>query len=747
MIRSLLSGMAAVLLLVGCEASDLSIPRSAGDTAANSTQLRAAIDEYTRALQADPQNPELLTRYYAAVERAEAAYLDQARRFYDTNRLSEAEAILSRGLVTVPESVTLRNELQRVSDAKKARSAYRDARVAANLGRTERAIRMTEDALALDPEYGPALNLLRELDDRALTEGAVDPIRLDTGALVTINFQDASFKEAVLSLGRAYGVNMVFDSDLSDRDVSVFAEEVTFQQAFELLLKANRAFYRRVGSNTVIIANDIPAKRNEYSDYLVRTFFVNSGSAETIANTLTTTLGLNSVAVDPAQNTITVRATADEMRLADRLIGVNDRRPAEVVLEVEVLEINRTKSEKLGIDFGSQLSITPGALLVGDVLQLDALNAAFTGSALTLPAATLRFFKQDVDARTLASPRIRAINREAAVFHVGDEVPLRATEIVDSNGQTRTTFERRDIGIKLEVTPVVQLNAAVEVTMNLEVSSLGQNLGTAEEAAYVIGTRTVQTRMLLEDGETAVIGGLIRDEERDTVVLPSGQRTTGLGQLFRSRDGQNTRTDIILTLQPRVVRTAEVPSVSESEFYSGTGNRVSVVNPNDFLAGPAGNAPTIEIDLSNAAPARRPTPATLTQPASGGSSLIPAGSGPTLAFARNSYVAEVGQTLDLDLTAANLPGSASGEIVIRYNPDLITVNDATSPIGLQTSVDASQGQISIMLSSDASGSTAQSIASLNITAKRAGLANLVLSNTSGGLPTGSTLRSTRIVVR
>ena len=110
-------------------------------------------------------------------------------------------------------------------------------------------------------------------------------------------------------------------------------------------------------------------------------------------------------------------------------------------------------------------------------------------------------------------------------------------------------------------------------------------------------------------------------------------------------------------------------------------------------------------------------------------------------------MAEVGQTLDLDLTAANLPGSASGEIVIRYNPDLITVNDATSPIGLQTSVDASQGQISIMLSSDASGSTAQSIASLNITAKRAGLANLVLSNTSGGLPTGSTLRSTRIVVR
>ena len=739
---------AALFLIAAC-AEDLRIPRSAGDQLVDTNNFRSALEQYEAALRKDPDNPELREGYYSAYEQAENYYVARARSLMSADRLPEAEAELSRGAILLRDSKIIRNALERVADAKRARSIYRDALVASRLGRNSRAEDLVEKSLGYDPEFQPAVRLLQTIYETKAGEQEIEPIRLQSGAPVTISFQNASFKEAALALGRAYGVNMIFDADLQDREISVYADRVLFSQAFELLLKSNRSFYRRLGNNTVIIAGDNPGKRAEYQDYLVRTFFIRSGKAQTIANTLSNTLGLQGISVDEEENTVTVRDTREKILLADRVVNVGDRYPAEVVMEVEVLEVNRTKSEQLGLDFGSQITVTPPNLQVSQFFPVSDTRDA---SALALPAATLRFFKQDVDAKTLASPRIRSVNGKNAVFHVGDEVPLRSSEIVETTGQTRTTFERRDVGIRLDVTPEVRLNSSVAMDLKLEISSLGQNLGTADEPAFVIGTRKVTTRMQLEDGETAIIGGLIRDEERDTIVsIPGLGRIPTIGNLFRNRDGQGTRTDIILTLTPRVVRPRDIPSLAETEFYSGTGSRVTTSNPNDFLQGPVDDqTPTIRLDISGTPTAARRAPSAPAPAADN----TPSGddSQPALSFDRDSYVSQSGSVFSVGLTAAGFQDDATGQAVIRFKPELAMVNGITSPINLPTRVDNDNGQIIIELTPSVAGLSVREIVRIEFQARQTGLSYLIFGNAVGasgarGLPANTSLRNARIVVR
>ncbi len=739
--------LVALLGLVACEES-LRPERSAGLRFADQNQWSASINQYRSQLARNPDDAEALQGYYAAVEGAEEFFILRARRLANQNDLSGAEGMISQGLVIIPESNLLREELEIIREKKAARGIYRDAELAARMGRHKRAMELVEQSLAKDADYRPAISLLETLFAVRGAEATVKPIRLQTGAPVSLNFSNADFKEAALALGRAYGVNMIFDPDLPTRAISIYADNVDFPQAFQLLLKSNGAFYRRLGENTVIIARDTPDKRAEYEDYVVRTFFVQSGNAQTIADTLMLTLGLRTVSVNEADNSITVRDTAPRILLADRLINSNDSEPAEVLLEVEVLEVNRTKSERLGLDFGSEITIRPETLPGSDVFPLD---DAYATAAVTLPAATFRYFKQDVDARTLASPRIRAIDGREAVFHVGDQVPLRATEIIDSDGQVRNTFEYRDIGIKLNAVPEVRLDSSVMVNLRLEVSTLGQNLGTTEDPAFSIGTRRVETRMTLEDGETAIIGGLIRDEERDTVQkVPGLGNIPGVGKLFRSRDGSGTRTDILLTLTPRMIRGRSMPSLAESQFFSGTGTQVTTEAPLDFLAGPTrGNAPTIRLDLSGqAAPASQRIPA----PTEGGPAPLPSDAEPVLGFQRNQYQSGVGESFTVAITAADFPANAQGTAIIRFRPDIVLADQVASNLNLPSRIDNERGLVELQITPQVAGQSTREIATITFTAQQAGLSYLIFGNAVGaqgarGLPDNVELQNSRIVVR
>lgn len=754
--RQLALAFALLFAFASCGPSDLTLQPSRGNELADNDDWKASIDYYREALKTDPDNTELRAGFFSVSERAVQFHLESARKFSDKGDLGAAEGVISRGLRLLPDSNLLREELRRLNDLRKARVLFRDAKVSANLGRRERAFGFLERSLELDPSHSPSLKLYQELIAADFSEKPLEPIRLQTGAPVSINFKNASFKEASLALGKAYGVNMIFDADLEDRPVSIFAENVSFEQGLTLLLKSNRAFFRRLGKNSIVIAGDLPEKRGEYSDYVVRTFYLRSARAQEMADMLTRTLGIQNVSANEEQNALTIRETPSRLQLVSQLLASNDRATAEVIMEVEILEVNRTKSEQLGLDFGSQISITPPGLEVGQVIPLSGFGNTLETSILTLPAVTFRYFKQDVDGTTLAAPRIRTINKKEAIIHVGDRVPLRSATIQDSTGQTRTTFEYRDVGIKLNVTPEVKLNGAVAVDMALEVSTLGQNLGTTDEPAFAIGTRNVSTEMILADGETAVIGGLIRDQDRDTV-----QRVPGLGdipiigKIFRQRDGQNDRTDILLTLTPRLVRGLDLPSVAESEFYSGTGNQVTDENPYEFLAATNGDdLPTIRLDLSGSS--LQPSSAALrsgiaapspsvTNPASGASA-------PVLGFVRSSYVVKAGEKVDVSVTAAGFPSDISGSLIVRYRRDLVRPVEVATSANIPYKIEHETGQILMELTPRASGAQSREIAKIQFEGLKKGLSYLIFANSIGdagreGLPKNTELRTSRIAVQ
>ncbi|UWQ00200.1 hypothetical protein [Aliiroseovarius crassostreae] len=678
-----------------------------------------------------PDQSEHRTALLSAIQGAEDHYLKSGRAVLAEGDLGSAEGLFSKGLLVVPESQLLRAALEDIKDRRRSQALMAQGRSSLKLGRTERAISQLEEALQVDPNNREALQLLNRAYGSNPIHTAPKPIRLKSSAPATVNFRDADMKDAFLALGKNYGLNIIFDAGLDDQRLSLYAERVSFDQAFRLMLKASGTHFRPMGDNAVLIFKDSPEARAANSDYHVRTFFLETAPAEQIRGLVERVLDVSNVSANTDNNSITLRATREKLALADRLIRANDRRLAEVSMEVEILEVNRTKSENLGVDYGSQITVSPPKLTLSQIRDGSA-ESELASSVVTLPAASIKFFKQDVDARTLASPRIRTVSQKPATIHIGDRVPLRAATVLDPNGQTRTSFEYRDIGIKLEVTPKVLLDNTVDVALNLEVSSLGQNLGTAEESAFSIGTRNVSTNMVLNDNETAIMGGLIRDEERATVKrVPGLGEIPIIGKLFQVRDGQGTRTDILLTLTPRIVKGWDIPSPADTEFYSGTGSRVSSENEFKFLSSGAPGGAVIRLDMdgkSGAKPATLspviatpPKPTLGTAPAAG---AAPSATPPKIGFSNSIYEIPSDGEVTVDVQATGLPAGTNATFRIRFNRNIVLVKSGTAAngSGAQVTYDNDAGIVTIAGVRTGSGALAQ----LTLSGRKPGLSYFLI---------------------
>jgi general secretion pathway protein D len=217
--------------------------------------------------------------------------------------------------------------------------------------------------------------------------------------------------------------------------------------------------------------------------------------------------------------------------------------------------------------------------------------------------------QQEIDGRVLAKSSIRTVDGRPAKIHIGDRVPLRSSTVQDVTGQSRTMCEYRDIGIKLEVLPKYYMDDTVSVELTMEVSSLGANLGSIAEPAFAIGTRNINTTMLLREGETAMLGGLIRDDERSIMNKVPGLSELGvIGKLFANNDSSHERTDVLLTITPKIIRDQALPRPGGSSFSAG-GNGGGVTDASyDFLKqAPAAKEPPrfkikpMNADNSNAA--------------------------------------------------------------------------------------------------------------------------------------------------
>ena len=572
----------------------LSACASKADKLMEAGRWEEAAAAYQEALKDDSFNPALQAKLTTARARVAAIHAERGRAMLKERNTAGAIEALKLSLFfdpTNPDYHAMFAEALRYKEAEDNLSAGQKFLKA---GRLEEAAESFEQALARDPDLKAAQDGLIQVAERQragrnliFTKAAQQPI--------TLRFQNARTKEVFESLARAGGINFMFDKDLKDDPVTVFLKDSTFEEALNLIMTTQNLFMRRVGPDTMLIIPKTKQKLDQYQDLIIRTFYVSNGKAKDLVNLLRTMLESKRVYVNEEMNAIVIRDTPDKVRLAERIINANDRKPGEVLFEIEVLEVDKTKSDKFGVNLAKQAGAAvvppgqqsptsfPGANpVLFNWEQLRSLNP--TSYLFLLPTSVLLdFLRSQSDAKTLANPKIRVVNNKQAKINIGDKVPilLSTTNTIPGTQpgtiptqSTITSIEFKDVGVKLTVEPTIHLNSQVTLKLQLEVTRLGDQV-TLQQSPLVqqfkFGTRTAETVLTLKDGESVVIGGLLQDEDRTTVSkVPGFGDIPVLGWLFKSTTRDVVRTDVILTITPRIVRGLEMPGADEQSFWSGT---------------------------------------------------------------------------------------------------------------------------------------------------------------------------------
>src|SRR4030065_203581 len=437
-------------------------------------------------------------------------------------------------------------------------------------------------SVSLNPKNQAAKDALDKLNEVRTKLDGVE-LSLKSVKPITLKFRDTSIKEVFEIISKLSGINFVFDEDVKEQKIAIFLQDATFAQTMELLLLTNRLFAKSVTENTVIIIPKSPAKAKQYQDLVIHTFYLSHIEAKKAVNLLRAMLQLKQVHVNEELNALIVRDEPERIRLAQKVIEANDIPEAEVMMEVEIIEVSRDKLSELGLNLST--SSMAAGIYSGDPSAADKnftssmtygdLKSLSTGANLLfspIPQAVFNFKKTQGGVKTLANPKIRVINKGKAKILIGDRVPI-ITSTAITGGATQTNVQYQDVGVKLNVEPNIHMEQDVTMKLSLEVSTIGAPLtdpNTKLVMSYKIGTRSAETVLNLRDGETQVIGGLIRDDERNSKVsIPLLGDIPILGRLFSTQSDQKTKTDILLAITPHVLRGLEVPSEDVTTIWSG----------------------------------------------------------------------------------------------------------------------------------------------------------------------------------
>jgi general secretion pathway protein D len=604
-------------LLAGC--ADTRI-RSQADEAMARGDYESALRSYQDGLQRYPDSTPLRSGWLRSRQEVLGNLLAEHQKRRDANDLEGARAALTRAISLDPESPRLRALQGELAVLERQGSALALAQEQVQAQRPDLAMHSITQALKDNPRHAALLNLRRQIEAglRAQEQQATREV-LSQSKPISLDFRDASLRTVLDLVSRHSGVNYVVDRDVrSELRVTLLLQDSGVEEALDLLLSTNQLAKKVVDARTIVIYPNTPEKAKEYQEQVVRVFYLNSGEARSAAAFLRAMLRVSEPFVEERTNMLALRDSAENIRLAERLIGLYDAGEPEVLLELEVLEVNTRRLSELGVKLPDSISLTALPPAGQSGLTLD--NIAGLGRsriALGIGGVLINLKREAGDFSTLANPRIRVKNREKAKVLVGDKVPVIST-VTGQTGFVSDSITYLDVGLKLEVEPAIYADDEVGIKVALEVSSLGTAVRTAAGAlAYQIGTRNASTWLRLRDGETQLLAGLIsRDERTSANRVPGAGDLPVLGRLFSSTVDNAQRTELVLAVTPRVLRNVQKPTASESEVWIGTEARPGLRSPRGAKLAPktAAAGDTISADTKRLSPAK-PLTSTPTAPA------------------------------------------------------------------------------------------------------------------------------------
>jgi len=620
--RQALRMLAVVALVATVAACATGRAFTRGQEAARAGDWESAVGFYRQALQVDPDRPD----YKIALERAMLAaaqmFIARARAFEAADQPEDAVRAYRKALEYEPSN---RPVAQRAAEL-------------------DRMIRDRLEAAAPRPE----IEKLREQARRQSVEPILNPSSRDP---LSIRFTNAGIRDVLNFIGNATGINVTYDRDFQDRSITLTLEGVTLEQALRQIMIANQLFYKVLDERTIIVAADTTQKRTQYEEQVIRTFFISHADATEISQLLTGIVRVAGVAIQPTivanktTNTITVRATASVVEIVERMIAANDKPRAEVIVDVQILEVNRERAKQYGLNLADyQVSgifspeSTPGDAPFN-------LNTVSTGIStadfyLSVPAAVMKFLESDSSTKALAKPQLRGVEGQKLTLNLGEDVPVPSTTFTPIAGggvatQPLTSFAYRTVGVIVEMTPRVTYEGEIILELSVESSARGQDTNIAGQNLPSFLSRKVVTKLRLRDGESNLLAGLLREDERRSLRgFPGILRLPIVKQLFSANDESIRQSDIVMLLTPRIIRTHELTATDLSPIYVGTQSNMTLGGPPPLISvgGAEPRADAAEPGAATAPPPRdlpRTTGTPVTTPGGVGvTPKLPPGSSP-----------------------------------------------------------------------------------------------------------------------
>lgn len=589
-------------------------------------KFEEAMYSYADSFKNDPTVNESRIRFLKTRQKAADQRYRQGMEFVAKGNHVDALTELQAAQGIDPTQDRFRQQIELSTRFKQAQQAYQEGVEFEKGNKLKDAHRQYLRASELFPknsDYQAALERIMQLRKSKL-EGY--ELRLKSSKPITLKFKDAKMKDVFNILTQLSGINFVFDEGIKESPISILLENATFQQALDLLVNMNKLSTKNLNESTVLVYLNTPDKSKQYDDLMMRTFHLNYMDAKKAINLIRTMVQVRKAYVNEDSNSIVVRDTEDIIGVVEKILDANDMPEAEVILDVEVMEVSDTNKENLGLLLsnynvqlgafspeGTQLSTSlAGAATAASTTttpaSVSSLVKAFSmkgfGGYVTVPNATYNLEKTLANGEVLSNPKIRVKNKEKAKFNVGTRVPITTTTL--SNGSTAVNVQYVDVGVKVNAEPTIQLNNEISIKLNLEVSSIltKETLSDKSTSVVTIGTRNIETVLSLKDNETSVIGGLIqRTDSSSKTKLFLLSDIPLIGPLFTNTNSSKDKTELMLAITPRLVRGVPVPLPGLSSFVSGKEDHPSLVKPLSAFD----TEPSFDSDAQTKEPTKKPT--------------------------------------------------------------------------------------------------------------------------------------------
>ncbi|WP_257303228.1 secretin N-terminal domain-containing protein [Geothrix campi] len=624
--------------------------------------------------------------------------LHKANQAYDEGRYDDAVASYREVLRRDPSNTKARIGIKRASQ-RAAEGHLALARQAEQRGMSDTVLTEVRKALVLDPDNQIAQDWLLRLEqkvaqDRAEADAAddieamkakadtVNAVQLNPRSLegMDLNFsRRTSLREIFATLSRASGVNIIAHSSFQDQTISIDLRGLPFQRVLDTLMLQNDLFYKVIDKNTIMVFKATPQNRDLYENQLLKTYYLSNADPTELRSTLTTLNPQLRVFTDKRINAIIVKAKPLELAVVDQVIRSLDKAKAEVMVYMELMEVTENSLEQVGLLPVINASDTSGTFRMGatTVNNTSGLN---TNSGFTkihtadirvlFPNLALDFLKGNGDARLVASPNVRVLSGETGEVNIGEKISTTQSQLsLPTTGTTgtasassllggvgQTSFSYEDVGVKIKVEPRVHHNGEITLKINSLVTTLksGSTPGRPD-----LGKREIITSARLRDGETAIFGGLLKDEEQKSLQGIWGLADIPLiGRLTGNTRNSKAKTDVILTIRAVLVRKPVLTELDLAAF-----NPDDAASQSGQFVPKASKTPTPGSVPTNgpAAPGQKPGPAQsapATPPATAPATPAPIGPVPSDAI----------QEKKSEGPAGDQPPATASDLVIFMTP-------------------------------------------------------------------------------